>query len=350
MKIGATTCLIPVLLSAFLCSCQPVRPKLGYWAHPKSIGYEDLTAWLPIMAEKDVSIYIAVDQDQIEARDPQIADLIRSAAHHGVELRPWILLDYQDGYYPNEENVDLFSDTVKDLIRWVGEASLPLGWITVDMEPSVQFLNELNEYLREGQYFLALGLLLAQLNRPAYEQALEKFDDLVKHCHDHGFKVHVVTFPSVLDDLEDGDASLQDALNCPIHPLLSETWDDVDFMVYRTEMTGITGFPFGTDLVYTYAKDAVEVFGERSVLSLGIVGQDGAYDNYNLPEEILPDLGAAVSAGLNRVNVFSFTGADSLPDPEAWFDVEVRPGPPPVPDLFTRGMRLMYRLLDDLLL
>ena len=106
-----------LLSSVILCSCQPNRPKLGFYAHPKSIGFEELAAWLPLFAEKGASLYIAVDQDQIEARDANISELLREADRHGVEMRVWILVDREDGYYPNEENVDLFSDTVKEMIR-----------------------------------------------------------------------------------------------------------------------------------------------------------------------------------------------------------------------------------------
>jgi len=46
-------------------------------------------------------------------------------------------------------------------------------------------------------------------------------------------------------------------------------------MVYRTEISGIPGLPFGPELVWTYASEAAALFGERASISLGIVGPDG---------------------------------------------------------------------------
>jgi len=344
MKVTIVSVLVCV---AALLGCEPIRPHLGFWAHPESIGYDELTGRIEAFAEKDVSLYIAVDKVQIMGRDENIANLIRDAGDHEVEIRTWILVPYDEGYYPNEENFDSFFEAVQEMIAWAEEDGLPLEWITVDMEPSIQFLGEMTGYLEELKILEAAELLAAQLDRCAYEEALLDYASLVAYCHDHGFNAHVVTFPSVLDDLADGDPAIQDALNIPVHPLPYGEWDDVDFMVYRTEISGIPGLPFGPDLVWSYARDAVAAFGDKAALSLGIVGPDGAYDNYNAPTDIMPDLSAAVAAGLERLNIFSFTGALALPGPaEAWFDLEVQPALPPLPDPITRGMRLLFEIGD----
>ena len=340
---------LPSILACLIAlfGCEPVRPHLGFWAHPESIGYAELTGWLEVFAEKDASLYIAVDKIQIMGRDENIANLIRAAGDHGVEIRTWILVPRDEGYYPNEENFDSFFEAVQEMIAWADEDGLPLEWITVDMEPSIQFLGEMTGYIEEMKIIEAAELLAAQLDRCAYEEALLDYASLVQYCHDRGYKVHVVTFPSVLDDLGDGDPAIQDALNIPVHPLPYGEWDDVDFMVYRTEISGIPGLPFGPDLVGSYARDAVAAFGEKAALSLGIVGLDGAYDNYNAPEDIMPDLNAAVAAGLDRLNIFSFTGVLALPGPpEAWFDLEVQAPLPPLPDPITMGMRLLFEIGD----
>ncbi|MFC1888654.1 hypothetical protein ACFL4G_02745 [Thermodesulfobacteriota bacterium] len=344
-----TAIVISLSMVVFLCGCETVRPHLGFWAHPESIGYAELTGWLDAFAEKGAALYIAVDKEQIMRRDPNIADLIRAAGDRGVEIRTWILVPYSEGYYPNEENFDSFFEAVREMIAWAGEEELPFQWITVDMEPSIHILTQMTEYLSELRLLAALELLLAQVDRPAFEQSLANYASLVAYCHDHGFLAHVVTFPTVLDDLEDGDLAFQDALNVPVHPLPYGEWDDVDFMVYRTEISGIPGLPFGPELVWSYASDAVAVFGDRASVSLGIVGPDGGYDNYNTPDEILPDLRAAVTAGIGRVNVFSFSGAVAMPGPEAWLDLEVQPMAKPLPDPVTRGMRLLFQLADRLI-
>jgi len=343
-------CVIPSACVIPLFGCEPIRPHLGFWAHPESIGYAELTGWLEVFAEKDASLYIAVDKVQIMGRDENIANLIRAAGDHGVEIRTWILVPYDEGYYPNEENFDSFFEAVREMIAWADEEGLPLEWITVDMEPSIQFLTEMTGYIEELMLTEAVRLLAAQLDPCAFEESLLNYASLVEYCHDRGYKVHVVTFPTVLDDLGDGDSALQDALNIPVHPLPHGEWDDVDFMVYRTEISGIPDLPFGPDLVWSYAKDAVAAFGDKAALSLGIVGLDGAYDNYNTPADIMPDMSAAVSAGLERLNIFSFTGALALPGPaEAWFDIEVQqPALPPLLDPITRGMRLLYEIGDAL--
>ena len=310
-------------------------PVYGYALWPDETGPDILAQWYPFFAETGARLYVEVLEEWIVERNPDIARIFREAHEAGVEARPYIILSEEAGIYPNESNFDRFFAALKAFIAWVEDENLPVEWICVDMETPVQMVQDLESCVREFRFLDALLLLLQHRDPEMFQRSIASYQELVDYCHAHGFKVHVITFPLVLDDYSDSDFHIQDAFDVPVSGV---GWDEVDFMIYRTTYQGYTLMPFTSDLVYRYALMARGLFGERASVFVGLVlwsGWGGGDSGYQDPAELEADIEAALAAGVHEINIFYLTGLLEKADPVAWMRPDVSDYSPPLPDPFT---------------
>ena len=302
--------------------CRSVLPSpYALWSEFKPL--ETVRGQLPALREHGISLYQNVRSSQVDARDPAVAELLGRAGCEGVELRAWLTLPEDSGYWPNEENADLFAEKALDLAGWIRASGWPIDWIVADMELGLGAMRELMDRFASGDLAGAVALLLGNLDPEGYARNLQRYTDLVESLHALGFKVMVVTFPMVLDDLEDGDASVQDALNIPVDGI---PWDELSFMAYTTVFeTYIESFlpnditPY---LVSSYAQDAREAYADRAAIDIGVIGDDGITGGEGITDlqEIRAQVGAAKSAGVPRIHAYSLDGILGMEDPGSWYE------------------------------
>ena len=306
---------------------SPVRPwhQALYAAEcPDFNCYDEVEKVLPLLMKTQTDIYVAIPSWKIG--DPSLRNLLISAKAKGVGVRAWILLPYEMGYWPNEENVDEFTIAVMNFVDWSDTESLGVSWIVVDLEPSFEYTQEFSNLLSQGQISEALTILKSHIDPTAYEESKEKFKNLISVLHSRGWKVMAVTYPMVLDDLEDGDEGIQDALDIPCSGL---DWDNISFMAYLSTFQTYVSDPVGADLVYSYAKDARKYFGDRGGIALGVVGPGGVAENqvlvYTRPGLLHRDFGATMLGGIKEIQVYSLEGILALGNPEDWLGVYTAP-------------------------
>ncbi len=96
--------------------------------------------------------------------------------------------------------------------------------------------------------------------------------------------------------------------------------------------------------MHAYARAAVERFGERAGVDLGLVGE-GVYPSgiYGEPGELAADVGAALAAGIRRENihVYSLDGMVDRGTPDAWVEP---PGGEPSRDLRAWTLRASLKV------
>jgi len=137
--------------------------------------------------------------------DHAFASLFEEAACSGLEVRAWLTLPEEEGYWPNEKNVDVFYDEAVRLADWIRSSGLAIDWIVVDMEPALQMFTALIDLFEQGDIGGAFDLLFENRDAASYTEALAKYADMVKALHARGFQVMLVTIPIVLDDIRDGN-------------------------------------------------------------------------------------------------------------------------------------------------
>jgi hypothetical protein len=259
----------------------------------------------------------------------------------------------EDGYWPNEENREIFSREVLRFTKWVEEENLPVSWIVVDMELSIRKVEKILTYSRNKDLSSTLNLFLGNRNPPSFLSALKRYRNLVEELHRKGWKVMCVTFPIVLDDLSDGDPDLMDFLDLPVYPI---DWDEISFMVYRTTYNDLLGKGLTSYLVYSYALSAKGLFGEKAGIDVGLVAPyrevtmpsiGGTFaSGYATPEELKKDIASALFAGVQKTHIWPLDHIVTYPDPSSWLTL-----PQPLSSIegdgVTDGLREGVRILDE---
>jgi hypothetical protein len=297
--------------------CKDVIPT-PYALWSEFLSVDEVISKIPVLYEKGIALYQAIPSDKIG--DEDIARLLGEVSCNGVELRAWLTLPNEQGYWPNEKNAELFSEKALKLAEWIKQSGWDIDWIVVDMEPDFSMMNSLFEALGSGRLVEAFKLLKDNHDPEMYEASVGVYEKLVEDLHALGFKVMVVTFPMVLDDMSDGDSSIQNLLNIPVSGI---DWDMVSFMTYTTIFEMILGSEVNEYLVYFYGQDAVKFFGNRAAVELGIVGGGGMIDSGGITDidRLERQVAAAKCSGVKAIHAYSLDGILSLDENDKFFDV-----------------------------
>lgn len=261
-----------------------------------------------MLKKSGFKLFLAINQSLIG--DPSLEALLRDAEEEGVEVGAWLLLSYDEGYWPNEKNAEAFLRLALDFVEWYQKEGLKIDRIIVDMETGYQRLKAIiEEGLMNGNVFYLLHDLESNIDPDYFNYAKSIYSNLVENLRLRGIKSMVTTLPFLLDDLEDGDEDISDMLDIPVYGV---NWDVVSFMVYRTLFNDIVGSMPSAGLVEAYANSAVRFFGERAAIDLGIAGQ-----NY-MESELSEDLFALCEAGVREFHIYALDTILSLPSPSSF--------------------------------
>lgn len=302
------------LLASLSClgSCTPDEPipqaHVPVSVYSEFLAYRDVEAQLPAFAARRASLSIAVPDSRIG--DPALASLLRAAKAQHVDMRIWLVLDLERGYWPNESNLAEFDQAITELLAWLAREELVASAVVFDMEPAHAYAEELLAAFSGTDLTAITELMATHIDPIAHDAARALLATLVHRVKDAGLRAECVTYPQVLDDMLDGDTDFQDALDIPVSGI---DWDGVSFMVYQTNFAEAAGGQWlGAGLVRSYAEDARTYFGETAAIALGSVGRRGVFmatgPIYDEPSALAEDVGAALGAGIARVEIYSLDG------------------------------------------
>ena len=246
----------------------------------------------------------------LEVRDPHIGsrdllNLLEEAQERGIRTTLWPLLSTDQGPWANEGNAPLFTALVEEMMDWLDQQGLHPEWIAVNMENSAAQMGIIKEYFYNGEFQALIELLLGNIDRDRFEEAVEDYRQLVHRIHGRGYKVMVTTYPFMMDDFHDGDPDFQDMANVPLSGI---EWDALTFTTYRTAYSGDLGVEFSPSMVYEYGRVAKKLFGDRARLAVGMIGLTDHGEGYASPEDLALDISAAKAAGISEIDLFHLGG------------------------------------------
>ncbi|MCA9672973.1 MAG: hypothetical protein KC503_45590 [Myxococcales bacterium] len=319
----------------------------------EAMGLAAVSAELDLLAEMRTVAQVALPSREVQSA--ALGELLRAAADRGVEVRLWPLLPEADGYWPNENNIDKYAQLVRDILARLRRDDLVASAIVYDMEPAFEYSEKLFAATDGGDLGTALRLLQQHVDRKAFAAAREKLVASVREVQAQGLRAACVTFPQVLDDVADGDNDVEDAFDIPVRDV---PWDNVSLMVYQSVYASLAGGWIGPALVQSYAADARATFGDAATIALGLVGQAGVLTPEGRPrypdaQTLADDVGAALAAGVKRVELFSFDGMLESGRAKAreWLAAAAAAKAKPVDGVSSRVKRVrgIISALDDLL-
>jgi hypothetical protein len=112
-------------------SSPPPAVRLALWS--EFVPYQQVESYLPQLAAEGISLNVAFHFDQPDFDG--FAQLYKQAAKNRVEVRPWLLLRKDDGYWFNSHNIKLGRDSVQEFITEMGGRGVKPNWIIFDVEP-----------------------------------------------------------------------------------------------------------------------------------------------------------------------------------------------------------------------
>ncbi|MBI2890482.1 MAG: hypothetical protein HYY13_06815 [Nitrospirae bacterium] len=344
----------PFLLAGLLaCGTEsppqaPSSAGVSLWSEFETL--DEVEAALDTLSRHGLALNRSVVLGELDADD--LERFLRAAERKGVPVRLWPELSPEEGRWPSVATRHSFIPFAEDLMALVRERDLPVDTIYIDLEPPLTRGLELQRALEEPganpitvltQYFEG------KVADPDFEAARADYAALAEAAHSEGFKIHLTTLPFILDDFADGDPTIQRAMESPVSGI---AWDECSFQVYTTLLSGLLGLPLGPDLVYSYGRTTVELFGEKAALDLGtFLGKPDTFSGtagYEDPSQLEADVRAAVAAGIppERLHIFSLEGLISRPDPDPWFNWDLNNPSPPPTSATTTAVREFLSSLD----
>ena len=323
--------------------------RVGLYAAEQASLAEIRPALMDLAGHR-MEIMVAVPEASFPS--DQLVKLLQDAAAAGVEVRIWPLLPQSKGYWPNETNITSFAAYVDRILAWLQTRKLWAGAVVYDMEPAITYSKSIEKTYDKG-LGAVVALMKTHLDPAAHAKARATLTASIKRVQAAGLRAQCVTFPQVLDDLQDGDDDLQDALDIPVRGV---PFDEVSFMVYQSTYARSVGSWIGPDLIRVYAAAARAAYGDRATIALGIVGRAGVMTQtaqlYKDPATLRQDVAAALYEKVKRVEVFSLDGMLLTGKLDAWLaaTVDVEPQKPEssaTADFVIKGMLALDTMLDS---
>jgi len=345
----------PALLSLSLClGCATESHRSpGFCDRMGLVSYDpkpsEIRRILPLLKERELGLGFNMrpNTDRDEA-----AAIVRMAAADGVPVG--LVCEIGIGAFANTSNWREYSEWTCEVMDFVEANGLPVGGLIIDMEPSFSRLTRLRRDMSRGgnRIGLVLEYLTEKLTDPEYEAAHAGYRKLVEEAHERGFRVVLTTVPFVLDDMEDGDPTLQRCMECPVAGI---EWDQIAFQVYSTIYRDIIGTRDSSVLasfVNDYAKSAKKHFGDRGAVAIGLLPDRIAWpgQGYDSPEGLEADVRAATAAGLplSRIHPYALEGLLRDDNPARWFEWDLdSPRMKYQPDLTLVLLRTTLRTFDQ---
>ncbi len=330
--------------------CAPLASKTGYeaaWA--EFLDDDAVRASFSLLCAHGVALHLAWPAARLT--DEALLDLAADAQAAGVVIRPWLLLEDAEGYWPGSTNADPFAAAAGTLMdAWAEHGLEPTGLI-VDMEMRIDRAMMLTELLGGDMPDLAglVEFLRDGVDRDQFAAATATYAGLADDAHQRGWQVILTTLPMVLDDPGDDDDTIVQALGIPVDGI---DWDRMTFQAYRTLLGNFSigdGPALTPFVVYDYARTAIELYGDKAGMDLGLVGTGvSGSPTYADASELRADVEAAHAAGIpaSRIHVYNLDGILERTPSEPWLTPP--PDPPATPDegAGTQSLRGTIRALD----
>ena len=251
----------------------------------------------------------------------------------GLGAAAWPLLSDAEGYWPSSSNVVAFTARVVELLETARARALPLPWVAIDLEPSVNDVRRAVGRSSLGAIPSIAAATLARLDRQRFAHAAEKFAALHKRIARVGARTLAIAYPFVSADLWRGSQAMQDLFEAP----LGAGWDRRAIMTYGSLVAGYSHGLLTVEDARWYAYRSlgrlVAAYGPRAGAFVGVVGHGklGDEPNYDQPREIERDVAAARAAGVGDLGLFGLEGILDRSDPERWLAAfaDAEPAKPP---------------------
>ncbi|MEW5784928.1 MAG: hypothetical protein AB1767_07630 [Bacillota bacterium] len=284
---------------------------------------------------------------------PGYARFLKEYSAAGLEPALWPTLSDELGYWPHEGNALEFSAYVNELFHWAQAEKVRIPWLAVDLETPYYQWQAAGRVKGLKKAVVTLRQYKANRNPERFAESVKTYRALQEYLRQQGCCTLVPVLPFLEADLAGNAVKLQDYLETPVTPV---QWDVISVMQYNSMLVGYSrGLIKPRDAqwyLYRLCLSFKKAFGARAALSIGTTGTGklGTEPYYKHPVEMLPDVEAALAAGIDDLAVFCLEGILKHVQPEQWFEM-IAAARPAVPrrsgkaEFYRSAGRLLYRVI-----
>ena len=222
-----------------------------------------------------------------------LTDLVKKALDEDVEVLGWILAPAGNGTFANENNAPYMREAVEAFDAWrrAEGVKIPEAILDLELPAGYQVLTDLQS---DPSSLLNANAPID----PAHQcEAVRDYEEIIDWSHRHGLKLTGSPIPFALDDLDDGNMALADALD--LAPMLP-SYDRMYVQAYRTYSQP------GPDYVAGYFRQSRKLFGAAGEVTLGDTTLPGVYDTVG---PLVQDVRLLAGMGATRIPVFNLEGS-----------------------------------------
>lgn len=258
------------------------------------------------------------------------AEAFRELKGSGLEVAYWLLLDREEGYFPNERNVGPYAVFAEQVVEWASANGVLPDLVAVDLELPFGQMTALTDGAPAGKASRVLAMLRENRDPARYALAREALADLNDRLHGRGIRTIAALLPWVALELEGPSELVQDLMETPVAGI---DFDILSPMWYASMFEGMSGGLISQRdanwLMYDSCLWLRTRYGPAAGVSLGVTGTGvmGNEQAFAGPEELLAGVEAALAAGVRDISVYNLEGVLADDEPGRWMDALKCAGP-----------------------
>lgn len=276
-------------------------PRLHVWSilHAWGQGPYQSKPYLDLYREAGIKIAIVYDKSTChEGSVPH--QLAKSYNAEGVK----VIINLALADFIASSNTGELLDTwqiFKDYYQAHGE-ELPSAGLSIDAEPTGEFLNQQNELFSKGHYLGVLKYTFACYDRQRQKKGMSLRQQFVDEVRGAGLDPILVAMTYTIDDQFDEDQDLQALMDLSDIP--PNNWAYPAFMIMRFQPGVANDIDLTSHYIWSYSRSMAKLFGNNSCVVLGIANT-GPYKNL---DEIINDIHIVKSCNIGEVGIFPLDG------------------------------------------
>jgi hypothetical protein len=219
--------------------------------------------------------------------------IIRKANALGVTVKAWFEAPLSHGTWANEINADFQEAAVKAFYPWRNAHHLRIDELIFDMEIPAGY-QAVTDATDPAKLAANRGTV-----DPAHQcPAIRSYARTISWAHRHKIVVGGSPMPFLLDDLDNGDLGLADAIDAA--PLMPHAYDHLYLQAYRTYSDT------GSDYPAQYQVRMHHYFGKAGEISLGDTTMGPPYQSV---DGLVADIRTAVALGATAIPIFELASS-----------------------------------------
>lgn len=312
---------------------------LRFWVEHMTPAEVAVSA-LGLLREYSAGVNVAVYGSTLTDENARaLAELKRA----GLEMAYWLLLDREEGYFPNERNVGPYTEQAHRVVEWAEAGGVLPDLVAVDLELPFGQMTSLTDGTPGEKARRALAILRENRDPERYLDAKAALSALNDWLHARGIRTIAAILPWVALELEGPSELVQDLMETPVAGI---GWDILSPMWYASMFEGMSGGAISQRdanwLTYDSCLWLRTRYGRRAGVSLGVTGT-GVFGNeqaFTGPDQLLVGVEAALAAGVRDISVYNLEGVLADEEPRRWFEA-LRSARPRVPEKSEQAARVI---------